>query len=345
MRWSILLLLSACAFAQWQPLASATKESLRGLSVYDQRIVWAGGTRGAYLVTTDGGMTWRVRTMPGAEALDFRAVKSFGAEAYLMAAGEGEKSRIYHTSFMGEHWELQYTNLEAKGFFDCMAFFDRRHGIVVGDPVKGKFQILRTNDAGVTWRYGDPRNMPPAVEGEGAFAASNTCLTVQGGRNVWFVTGGAAARIFHSSDGGKRWAVTDAPKEMPHGEPSAGIFSVAFYDDRHGVIAGGDYKHPENGGANLATTADGGKTWQMATLSPQQYVSGVSYLREGDCLVAVGPSASTFSADGLKTWQWVSGSGFNAVAATGNVAYAVGANGVIAKADLDSPCERPSNGR
>lgn len=330
------LLLTACAAAQWQPLEIPTTEALRGLSVSDPQIVWAGGTHGTYLVTRDGGLTWRARTIPGAEELDFRGVKSFGMEAFLLAAGEGDKSRIYHSSFMGLHWELQFVNREPKGFFDCMAFFDRRHGIVVGDPVEGKFQVLRTNNGGESWQYSDPGKMPAAIAGEGAFAASNTCLTTHGRSNAWFVTGGAAARIFRSTDGGKSWKVSEAPKEMPHGEASAGLFSVAFFDGRSGVIAGGDYKHPETTGANIAVSADGGQSWHLATKddSPVPYISAITYLKRSECLVSVGPSASAYSADGLKSWEWTSPSGFNSVAASKNVVYAAGAKGVIAKADL-----------
>src|SRR5439155_24926179 len=111
-----------------------------------------------------------------------------------------------------------FTNQEAKGFFDCMAFTDPKHGIVVGDPVNGKFQILRTHDGGKTWQYSDPQKMPPATEGEGAFAASNSCIATNGTQDVWFATGGSAARVFHSSDAGDSWTVSDTP--IPHGAPS-----------------------------------------------------------------------------------------------------------------------------
>ncbi|MGA3211672.1 MAG: hypothetical protein ABSD20_10220 [Terriglobales bacterium] len=337
------MLLSASALAQWQPLESLTTESLRGLSVVNKQIVWAGGTHGTYLFSTDGGTIWLVRHIPDAEALDFRGVKSFGAETYLLASGEGEKSRIYHTVNMGDHWDLQYVNQEPKGFLDCMAFFDRKHGIVVGDPVKGKFQILRTSNGGATWQYSDPKNMPPAVDGEGAFAASNTCLATQGGKNAWFVTGGSAARIFRSTDGGKSWKVTEAPREMPHGDPTAGIFSVAFIDARHGVIAGGDYKHPEAGVANLSTSDDGGATWKLVKNEEQQYFSAIAFVSRPACQVTVGPSVSAFSIDGLQNWGWFSPTGFNAVGVNRGIAFAVGPKGSIGKAEVE--CALGASGR
>jgi len=227
MRVLLVLLLAVNSCAQWQMQESHTKESLRGVSVVDANIIWASGTRGTYLLTSDGGRNWAAHQVPGSESLDFRGVKAFGSHAFLLAAGPGDKSRIYHTSDSGNHWELQFTNSEPKGFLDCMAFSDEQYGIVVGDPVNGKFQLLRTEDGGKNWHSVDLKGMPPALEGEGEFAASNSCITVNG-QNAWFVTGGSAARVFHSNDSGTNWSVAETP--MVHGAASQGIFSVAFKD-------------------------------------------------------------------------------------------------------------------
>jgi photosystem II stability/assembly factor-like uncharacterized protein len=181
MRIAFFVILSAAtALGQWQVQESQTKESLRAVSAVNENVVWASGTHGTYLLTTDGGKTWAAHQVRGGEDLDFRGGKAFGAEAFLLAAGPGEKSRIYHTTDFGEHWKLQFTNPEPKGFLDCMAFSDAKHGMVVGDPVNGRFQILRTDDGGKNWRYADSKAIPAAIEGEGAFAASNSALQLKG---------------------------------------------------------------------------------------------------------------------------------------------------------------------
>ena len=331
MRLGILLLLAASALAQVQVLDSGTKESLRGLSIFDAKTIWASGTHGTYLVTTDGGKKWNVSKVAGAADLDFRGVKAFHSEAFLLASGPGDKSRIYHLR-QGKPWELQFTNHDPNGFFDCMAFFDRLHGIVVGDPVEGKFQILLTDDGGKTWRYSDPHKMPPAISGEGAFAASNTCIAVNGTRDAWFATGGGAARVFITNDAGESWSVTNTP--MVHGSPSQGIFSIAFKDSLDGVIAGGDYKNPDQGGSNLATTDDGGKTWKLATPPETKFFSSIAYVLGGsdaDRLITVGAGATAFSKDGLRSWSFFLPAGFNSVEWRPDVIYAVGADGKIAK--------------
>lgn len=263
---------------------SQTTENLRGVSAVSRSVAWASGTRGTYLRTTDGGQTWIAAQIPEAATLDFRGVVAFSAdEAFLMSSGPGELSRIYHTADAGAHWQLQFMNTNPRGFLDSIVFWDRTHGLALGDPVpddagKLKFEILTTSD-GMNWSVAVTTGMPAAADGEGAFAASNTCVAIlPGGSDVWFATGGKAARVFHSADRGKNWSVVDSP--IARGPESQGIFSIAFRDALHGVIAGGDYKRPNDDGDNLAFTVDGGKSWTLSKLRPLAYFSAVAYDRK-----------------------------------------------------------------
>lgn len=293
----LFLLLVTTALAQSGPRIqiSHTTENLRGVSIVSRQVAWASGTHGTYLRTIDGGQTWTPAQVPDSSALDFRAVVAFSPdEAFLMSAGPGEQSRIYHTTDAGQHWKLQFTNSNPKGFFDSMAFWDPKHGIVLGDPIpnengKLKFELLETED-GESWHAIPAAQLPEALEGEGAFAASNSCIAIMRAQsaphaadaspnvtdaNIWFATGGKVARLFHSPDAGKTWEVFQTP--ILHGPESAGIFSIAFRDAKHGAIAGGDYKHPDDDGPNLAFSEDGGKTWTLSSLHPQAYFSAVTY--------------------------------------------------------------------
>src|SRR3984885_14719770 len=183
MRTVLVLLATTTALSQIQLQPSQAAENLRGVSAVTQRIAWASGTHGTYLRTIDAGRTWIPAQVADAATLDFRAVVAFSAdEAFLMSAGPGDQSRIYHTADAGQHWQLQLTNRNPKGFFDSMVFWDPTHGIVLGDPIPDesgqlKFELLLTND-GRTWTQLPPPHLPPALEGEGAFAASNTCVAI-----------------------------------------------------------------------------------------------------------------------------------------------------------------------
>jgi photosystem II stability/assembly factor-like uncharacterized protein len=342
----VLLCLATSVVAQnLTPQKSNTTENLRGVSVLANQVAWASGTHGTYLRTTDGGNSWQSAQVPGADALDFRDVEAFSADlAYLLSAGPGDQSRIYKTTDAGKTWTLQFTNKNPKGFFDCMAFWDGDHGIALGDPVadnsgKLRFELISTEDGGRNWNPIPTDSLPPAIEGEGAFAASGTCIAVQGNTNVWFATGGSAPRVFRSANSGKTWTVADTP--IIHGPDSAGIFSIAFRDATHGAIAGGDYKHPAQDGPHLAFTNDAGLTWKLSPLSPQTYFSAVAFAKphsESGTILVVGSSHSAYEDDiaqtsgrktsSQKSWDW----NLNAVSVspTGE-AIAVGPKGLIVR--------------
>ena len=328
------LLCAADAGAQWSPQASGTGVRLRGVSAVSREVAWASGDRGTYARTTDGGRTWRAGVVPGAEALDFRDVDAFDADtAYLLAIGAGERSRIYKTTDAGRSWALQFQNTRPDAFFDAMAFWDRDHGIAMSDPVGGKFLIITTSDGGRTWAESPAAGMPPALEGEGGFAASGTCIAVRGKSHVWFGTGGPrGARVFRSRDGGRTWEVSATP--LLSGA-SAGVFSVTFTDARRGVVVGGDYTKEQEAGANVAVTDDGGKTWALAAgRRPNGYRSAVAVVpsKTAFTLVAVGPNGADLSLNGGRSWVAYGREGFHSVSFAGYAAgWAVGEGGRIFK--------------
>src|SRR5215467_9719649 len=211
----LLLFFTTSAVAQWQKVNVSTTANLRGLSVLSTDVVWASGSGGTVIRTTNGGKTWSVMIVPGAEQLDFRGIRAFDQKnAVIISSGPAEKgqARIYRTINGGKDWQQVFEENRTGIFFDAVAFWDRNHGIVLSDPVDGKFALFVTDDGGLTWKQLPPAALPPALPKEGAFAASNSCLAVQGLKDVWFGTGGAdVARVFHSADRGKTWSVAETP--------------------------------------------------------------------------------------------------------------------------------------
>jgi photosystem II stability/assembly factor-like uncharacterized protein len=322
-------LCASTTYAQWQRQTIATTADFRGLCAVSRDVAWVSGTKGTYGRTADGGRTWTVGIVPGAEKLDFRDVEAFGPDtAYLLSAGLGEDARIYKTTDGGKSWDLQFKNADRDAFFDAIAFWDEKSGIALGDPVKGQFQLLHTDDAGANWKRLEPEMLPPALPNEGAFAASGTCLVARGERDVWFVTGGAkVSRVFRSSDRGRTWQVGESP--IRAGAESAGIFSIAFRDMKHGLIVGGDYRKPNEGGATVAVTTDGGKTWALIEKS-LPFRSCVAW--SAGRWIAVGTSGSDVSLDDGATWKPLDRENYNSVAfADDGTGWAVGPKGRIAK--------------
>jgi len=321
------------ALAQhWTPQTSNTTVWLRGVSAVSQKVVFASGTGGTWLVTKDGGATWTASKVPDAEKLDFRAIHAINQQSiFMLSIGDGDKSRIYKTSDGGAHWDLQLTNPDPKGFLDELAFWDAQHGIVLGDPVDGQFAIFTTADGGRHW---DRQHAPPAVPGEGAFAASNSSLTILGSSEVWFATGSpGGARVFHSRDRGKTWTV--AATGIRNDSASSGIFSLAFSDSRHGMAVGGDYAKFNEDSKNIAVTSDGGLTWSEPASRPHGFRSAIIWLKARKAWLVTGTSGSDISTDGGNTWKNFDTGSFNALAAAdGTIAWAVGPRGRVAILDF-----------
>ena len=318
----------------WLIQTSRTAAGLRGVSAVNSQVAWASGTQGTFLRTTDGGKTWVPGNVPGAEKMDFRDIQAFDQDtAFLL--GIGRPAKIYKTGDGGKTWEESYSNDTEGIFLDAFAFFDKDNAIVVGDPMEGRFMVLITSDGGQSWEEIPPAERPEAVSGEGAFAASGTCLTVLGENDAWFCTGGPAARVFHSRDRGRTWTAANSP--LAAGKSSSGGFSLVFMNEQDGVMVGGDYQDEPAALGNAAVSRDGGMTWELVeTLRPSGFRECVAPApgTKPLMLVAVGPSGSDYSLDLGKTWTAVRGPegfhsvGFSMVDGSG---WAVGRNGLIAK--------------
>ncbi|HVF45937.1 MAG TPA: hypothetical protein VNA17_00075 [Pyrinomonadaceae bacterium] len=316
---------------QWVKQAVDTTASFRGLSVVNEKIVWASGTGGTVIRTIDGGKTWNVISVPGAEKLDFRDIGAFDANtAYILSIGNGDSSRIYKTTDGGRTWKLQFTNADPKAFFDAIACWDRSNCIAMSDPVDGHYVLISTANGGANWIRIVSNRMPAAKDGEAAFAASGTCMITQGKNTAFLVSGGADARVFRSDDRGKTWTVADAP--IIKGTAGSGIFSIAMKDSSNGIIVGGNYEKPGEKLNALAFTSDGGRSWRAAQ-GLGGYRSAVAYIGKTS-VVAVGTNGSDISADLGKTWRPLGSENLNSVAGYSRgysfYTWAVGPNGMIA---------------
>lgn len=354
MRFSLLLLLigsllfGCAAERDASPLTltaqeqeSGTTELLIGLSPVNERVAWASGTGGTVVRTTDGGTTWEVRTVSGADSLQFRDVHAVSTDtAYLLSIGSGTQSRIYKTTDGGESWARLFTNANPDAFFDCMDFWDANHGLAFSDAVDGSFIVIKTADGGQTWTQIPADALPPAYDGEASFAASGTCLVTRGDSTAFFSTGAAKeARVFKTTDRGRTWTAAATPIEA--GAPVAGIASLTFRDAQHGAALGGIMtvdNPPDSTIANVALTRDGGTTWTLASSAPLPGIFGGTYVpgARAPTLVAVGPQGLAYSLDHGQSWQRLNDNNYWSVAFVGpQVGWAVGAEGRITKLSVE----------
>ena len=320
----------------WKLSSTGTTSSFRGLGPVSDKVAWVAGSSATVLRTTDSGATWQSvgPDLSGDDAeLEFRDVQAFSAdEALVLSIGEGPDSRIYRTSDGGASWDLAFQNDEPTAFYNCVDFETAERGLAVSDPVDGKFRLIETLDGGRTWDVVDPSGMPPAQEGEFQFSASGTCLAEAAGR--WYIAAGGVdpGRVFHSRDG-HQWDVEDTPIA---GTESGGVFSVQFFDEKHGIALGGDFENPTGNTDNAAYSNDGGETWESATKFPNGYRSGSSFFPFlPTAALAVGPTGSDWTIDGGRTWHGFDNGSFHAVECVKPfTCWASGEKGRVAKLTL-----------
>ncbi|MBE9662030.1 WD40/YVTN/BNR-like repeat-containing protein [Mucilaginibacter myungsuensis] len=274
--------------------------SIRGLSVVNDKIAWISGSKGTIATTRDGGKTWNWQQVKGFETADFRAIEAFSdKEAVILSSGT--PALVLKTMDGGANWSLKYRNDDKAYFLDAMGFADKKRGYILGDPIGGKFLVLETKDGGETWSPFS--NMPEALEGEAAFAASGTCLRVESKSYLSIVTGGKVARNLSYNAKAQKWLATDLP--VTHGPSSNGAFSISA-DNK--VIVGGNYSKDKT----KDSVACYFKAGEFVAIKdgPSGYQSGVEQIK-GETYLSTGTPGSNITTDGGLTWKQIDANSYN----------------------------------
>jgi hypothetical protein len=228
-----------------------------------------------------------------------------------------------------------------------VAFTSTTKGFLLGDPVNGRFVLLFTLDGGRTWKRVNTPDLNTGKEKIGAFAASNSALTVGYDGMPMFGTSGPGGPWLYVPDsvctslsaqkdpaacydGSLRFEKERLP--MTGDSPSAGVFSLAVDPEATKLVAvGGDYRKP----AEALGTAAATTPWVLnpqasaATKPPHGYRSSVAWDAEAKAWIAVGPNGSDISYDDGKTWSPLDNGNWNAL----SLPWVVGPKGRIAKLD------------
>lgn len=312
---------------------SMDSTSIRAIHVVNDSTLYYAGSNGDIGFTNSNGTNWEIEKFQYQDSITphFRSIALNKNKIFALAIGS--PALLFSFDFSGKF--LVYEEKHEKAFYDSMKFFDEQHGIAMGDPTEDCLSIILTEDGGQSWNKLPCENLPKVLEGEAAFAASNTNIKVLGA-TAWIVTGGKQARVFKSDDYGKTWKVYETP--IIHGNGPQGIYSVDFADENNGFVIGGNYSKADENIANKAITTDSGKTWSLVANGKEpNYKSCVQYVpnTSGKELFAVDKTGISFSNDGGYTWKKVSNEGFYVIQFVDeNTAWLAG-NQKIAKLKLN----------
>lgn len=284
--------------------------SIRAIEVWNDSTLWFASDQGKFGVLI--GKTPKIAQLRYNDSLlTVRSIAKTQSSIFILSSGN--PAVLYKTYFDGNEVSLMsdvYLEEGEKVFYDSMVFWDDLNGIAIGDPTENCMSVLITTNSGLTWKKISCESMPKTVDGEAAFAASNTSVSVFG-NHAWIASGGKIARVFHTADLGKTWEVFDTP--IISGESMTGIYSIAFADEKNGIIFGGNWNVKQNNTGNKAVTKDGGKTWRLVSEGKNPgYRSCVQFLpnSKGKEMVAIGSEGIDYSADGGETWKNLSSEGF-----------------------------------
>jgi len=297
--------------------------SLRGCSVVNEQVIWVSGSNGMVGKSIDSGGTWKWIQVKSFEKTDFRAITAFDQNIAIIM-GVDAPAYILRTIDGGQTWKVVFEDQRKGMFLDAMEFWNEQSGIVIGDPVNGKFFIARTFTGGNNWQDIPAGQYPVADSGEACFAASGTNIRAFGNDAACFVTGGAHARLF----------IKDKIIPLPiiQGKQTTGANSVGVKNKKTLIVVGGDFMTPDSTTKNCVISRDGGDTWVYPAVFPHGYRSCVEYIG-GNKWVTCGLNGVDVSVDDGKTWTLVSKEGFNVCrkAKDGHIIFLGGANGKIGK--------------
>ncbi len=253
---------------------------------------------------------------------EFRAVAHTKNDFFMLSVAS--PALLFKTSDQGR-MSLVYEERDTLAFYDAMIFWNDLEGLAIGDSMNGCLSVIITRDGGNQWKKTPCNQLPSALPGEGAFAASNTNIALSGDQ-AW--VGTTAGRLLYTADKGMSWSILPSP--ILHDTPSQGIYSIDFENGLLGIAFGGDYTRPEENIANKALTRDGGKTWRLLASGKEPgYKSCVRFVpgSEGKEIVATGFTGISYSKDMGEHWEQISPESFYTIRFINDtLAYAAGKN-------------------
>ena len=276
------------------------KISIRAIEIYDNK-VWYSGTDSKFGFVDLKNSKNQKQIRLSEKKLQFRTLgqdkKSFYA---INIESPAEFFKIDKKSLK---YEVVFRDTVKTAFYDALHFVNDKLAYTFSDADKDSKLKLAKFDNG---KWAMLKNDVVLNEGEAAFAASNT--NISSTKNyLWIATGGKASRILKFNFKNNQFKIFNTP--IIQGESSQGIYSIDFLDDTFGIAVGGDYKKQEANINNIATTTDGGETWQIqASGQNAGYTTCVKIKpnSKGKEIISVGDQHISYSSDFGKTWKKIS---------------------------------------
>jgi photosystem II stability/assembly factor-like uncharacterized protein len=290
--------------------------SIRALEVENDSTCWFTGSKNKFGYTNDYGKIWKDNVIKyDTFNLEFRSISVTTNSVFILSVGS--PALLFKIDKKTLNYKLVYKETNKKAFYDSMQFWDDENGIAVGDPTANCMSIVLTKDGGNSWKKIACENLPLAVEGEAAFAASNTNISLVD-QKAFIATGGKEANLLVVNDYGKSWKKYKTP--ITHGEKMTGIFSMDNLSMDTAIIAGGDWSAKQKTDNAMAITKDGGNSWQIIEKNAG-YTSCIQFIHKTKTLLACSTTGIYYSNNFAESWKKVSEEGYYTFRISKNESY------------------------
>ena len=295
------------SFAQKVEFQTLLKDkiSIRALQFYDGK-VWYSGTDSKFGYVSLKDSVDKMQMKLSDKKLQFRTLAQ--NKKYFYTVSIESPAYFFQIEKATLDFKVVFMDENKTAFYDAMKFSNNSFVIAFSDPSENqRLSISQSRNGGAKWiNCNDCKDFPYLEKGEAAFAASNT--NIANAENfIWIATGGAKSRIYRMKNTNCNWEVFETP--FIQGTSSQGIYSIDFYDKNFGIAVGGDYTKQAENINNIATTHDGGETWQIeASGKNGGYKTCVKFRpkSKGKDIIAVGDQNIELSTDYGKTWKTIS---------------------------------------
>ncbi|WP_223558815.1 WD40/YVTN/BNR-like repeat-containing protein [Chryseobacterium lathyri] len=276
------------------------KISIRALEVYDNK-VWYTGTDSKFGFVDLKNNKDQKQLGLSDKKLQFRTLAQDKSSFY--AINIESPAYFFKIDKKDLKSEIIFTDTVKTAFYDALHFVNHQLAYTFSDADKDNLLKLAVYSNG-KWRMF--KSDIKLNSGEAAFAASNTNIASTK-KYLWIATGGKASRILRMDLKKESIQVFETP--FIQGESSQGMYSIDFYDNRFGIAVGGDYTKQDANINNIATTHDGGETWQVQSSGKNAGYTTCVKIKPGSKgkeIIAVGDKHISYSSDFGKTWKKIS---------------------------------------